>query len=1101
MRIAEQEDIRKILRKLAPLYPEGKVFALSGLDDDLREQLNSAYLRYGYANLGDLLRDLGYEIISASAARDLRCDVLYAPGCEPEPIRTKVINMRWLFDQYYPDGVIRGSLQADHKSLYSTASALCMWLGYADIGSMLEAYGYTYEGGAVGRPENDYQRIVDLLLAKYENGPKPKNMGALIFENPELRSQLKTLQNKAPELFGMSLKAFFTDLGLFADKAERQAAAAPAAASKQDAALAALQARYAQPEAAAHGTYDDALRALHGLTLKQNKAGQLYIFRAISCPQELLIPYGVDFISAGAFRGETNLRTVTLPPTVKELAADTFSGCTALEKVHLPDGLESIGERAFSGCTALQRMDLPGSVTLLDKAAFSGCTALTEVSIPCLTARVADDAFDGCPYQYEPFSDLDCTDPDLFLWTAGKKGTVILSGYTGTEPSIRVPSIVNGAVVTTIGVGAFQGSQILRSVVLPESVTTLQKDAFRDCSVLERVHLSDSITKITSTTFSGCSALSQINIPHSVSELKHNTFWDCPLQTVHIGKGLRTLPTDLFLRYSYNANAVDMNWQTCLRSVSRVVIDPENPWLRAGENAIFSADGKTLLNVFHDCPAFTVPDGVEAIGPFAFADMRPLQEVTFPDSLRLIDEGAFRSTSLRSIHFPAGIRQLGKNAFHDCRSLSSVLFEEGVEEIGSYAFDGCPIVSVLLPSTIRSLGTRCFSCFGGYNDKMLDLRIADTNPNLRADGTALYQLNGEEKVLTTVYQRTYKELPDFGPAEFRSYAVEEGTTAIADDAFAGCLLLEELTLPHGLVSIGSHAFAHTGMPDIVLPATVQSVGAGAFAANRNWYGNRVGLQEIRVDGDQGPLFVENGALYLQKEDGTCALVTYFGSDSIVTISDNTTEIYPEAFCNCDILELRLPQILRSIGEGAFKGCNLLRRLSMNFLQDDKLCSAAVYLPQVTESAYLWGTSLRDQMMDCIRSSSHGTPFDFTKYDSLFASISGRENKVLVAVDRLKTELHLTSAYAENYRRFLRSELSTAIDVMIGENDADGMALLSGLPEFDLKALDTYIAAANRAGSTAVQALLMDLKNARVGFDFSFDLDDMLSGLDLSDLGL
>ena len=43
MNILENERIRRILARLKPLYPEGKIFALSALDDDLRQQLNDAY--------------------------------------------------------------------------------------------------------------------------------------------------------------------------------------------------------------------------------------------------------------------------------------------------------------------------------------------------------------------------------------------------------------------------------------------------------------------------------------------------------------------------------------------------------------------------------------------------------------------------------------------------------------------------------------------------------------------------------------------------------------------------------------------------------------------------------------------------------------------------------------------------------------------------------------------------------------------------------------------------------------------------------------------------------------------------------------------------
>ena len=134
--------VKNLLPSLEALYPEHKIFALSSLDDKLREKLNDLYQTFGYQNLDKLLQDIGYEIIPASAVKDLRSEVLYSPGQEPEPIRTKVKNMLVLLDEYYPSHVIRGSLQNDHKSLASTVSGLCQWLGYIDTASFLEAYGY-----------------------------------------------------------------------------------------------------------------------------------------------------------------------------------------------------------------------------------------------------------------------------------------------------------------------------------------------------------------------------------------------------------------------------------------------------------------------------------------------------------------------------------------------------------------------------------------------------------------------------------------------------------------------------------------------------------------------------------------------------------------------------------------------------------------------------------------------------------------------------------------------------------------------------------------------------------------------------------------------
>lgn len=1085
MDLKSNELIKRLLVKLEKLYPEKKIFALSSLDDDLRESLNTTYRQLCYPNMDGLLHDLGYELISASAARDLRSFVLYLPGQEPEPIRSKIENALRMLDEYYPGKVVAGSIQNDHKSLYSKLSGLSLWLGYENMDALLEAYGYTRETAAAGRPENDSQALIGYLLEKYADKPKPKNMGMLIFDNPEYRGQLKTLQNKAPELFGMSLKAFLTDLGLFAEKEEVKPSAKTAGGSMQEAALDALRKLYADLDESVYGSFDQAAASLNGMTVKQNKAGQIYIFRVYTCPETLVLPYGVQAISSGVFKNQTALKELVLPDTMTEISSEAFSGCTALVSVRLPAALEEIGERAFAGCVSLQSMDFPSSVHTVGKEAFAGCSALADVKTNNPVMRVAPTAFDGCPYRYEPFSDQSSTDPSDFTWSPGKKDTAVITGYHGKARSIRVPAIIEGRVVSTIGIGAFQGNQELCSVTLPDTVTVLQKDSFRDCARLEAVHLSDNISKLITTTFSGCSSLREINIPDSMTELKRSCFRDCPIRVLHIGKSLQILPGDSFQYAHADQNGI---WTT-ERTLEKVDVDPDNPWLRFRDGLLLSADGTVLYAALMDAVYYDIPESVEIIADNAFDSMPRLRDVRFPSRLKKIGAYAFQRAGLRSIRLPSSLRIVGPFAFYYCSDLSSILFEDGVEEICEGAFVGCPIVSVLLPATVKSLGPRSFPCFGEYDDKMLDFRIAEDNPYLRADGTALYQIENGEKTLTVLYGRRYKEIVWGVPAPRLRYEVEPDTKHIADEAFANCVNLTEVILPEGLTSIGRAAFQNTNAAHLVLPSTVKTVGGGAFAGERDFLGNRIGVGDVSLAPGNRFLFMENDGLYACREDGGNTLVAYLGhGSSVFTLCPGTVEIGAEAFAGSELCFVNLPVSIRAIGEHAFRGCLELRRLYLGFTdRTGQEKTAEIYLPAVEEENVFWGTSLRDQFMDCIRSGHEDGIFDFEKYDSLFESISAPEDKVLVAADRLKSGYRLAPTYAENYRRFLRLNSDAAAKVLIRENDETAVALLLSLECLDPSDADRYIALANQAGSSAVQVLLMNFKSTMVGFDLS-DLD-------------
>lgn len=211
-----KESVEQFFEKLNKYFPEHKVFALDSIDKNLRERLSELYKKAGYETAEKFLAEYGYEIISGEEVKKIRSFVIYTPGNEPEIIKNKVANMLSRLNEYYPDRIISRGLQNDHKNLSKSVSGLYQWLGYQNASEMLKAYGFetVYGDGTGGRPENNYQELIDFLKDKYSANSKFKSVGELMFDNPEIKGNLKTLQNKAPELFGMSLSKYFKELGI-----------------------------------------------------------------------------------------------------------------------------------------------------------------------------------------------------------------------------------------------------------------------------------------------------------------------------------------------------------------------------------------------------------------------------------------------------------------------------------------------------------------------------------------------------------------------------------------------------------------------------------------------------------------------------------------------------------------------------------------------------------------------------------------------------------------------------------------------------------------------------------------------------------------------
>ena len=64
-----------------------------------------------------------------------------------------------------------------------------------------------------------------------------------------------------------------------------------------------------------------------------------------------------------------------------DIEDEAFKGCTNLKSITIPDNVTDIGDYAFSDCTSLESIKIPNSVTDIGCEAFSDCTSLNSVTI------------------------------------------------------------------------------------------------------------------------------------------------------------------------------------------------------------------------------------------------------------------------------------------------------------------------------------------------------------------------------------------------------------------------------------------------------------------------------------------------------------------------------------------------------------------------------------------------------------------------------------------------------------------------------------------------------------------------------------------------
>ena len=205
------------------------------------------------------------------------------------------------------------------------------------------------------------------------------------------------------------------------------------------------------------------------------------------------------------------------------------------------------------------------------------------------------------------------------------------------------------------------------------------------------------------------------------------------------------------------------------------------------------------------------------------------------------------------------VTEMDETVFKECPTITGITFNEGLEVIGDEAFIDCTnLKEVHFCSTLTALGVAVF----------------ENTPWLASQPDGLLYA-GQVAML---YKGRMPEGTDF--------VLQDDARHIATSAFYGQKGLATMTLPEGLLTIGSGAFCGCkNMTSISLPSTLTRFGNDCFR-------------------DCGQL-------------------------TAVRIPDQVTEIGSYAFINCEALaEVTLPASLQAIRFEAFENCKSLAAIEL-----------------------------------------------------------------------------------------------------------------------------------------------------------------------------
>ncbi|OUQ24868.1 hypothetical protein B5E77_12960 [Lachnoclostridium sp. An131] len=340
---------------------------------------------------------------------------------------------------------------------------------------------------------------------------------------------------------------------------------------------------------------------------------------------------------------------------------------------------------------------------------------------------------------------------------------------------------------------------------------------------------------------------------------------------------------------------------------------------------------------------FTVilEEGVTSLGSYAFYECTALESILLPESLMKLGEYAFSGCyQLNFVEIPSKITSIPEGIFEANEALSDISLPGTITEIGAKAFEYCGFTQFKVPESVKTIGEYAFyDCL-----QMKEVFLPEDLENIGEwafASTGLIQIEIPQNI--TALKRTFTNCENL-----EQVILPHGLITLGNETFWKCSSLNTVTLPDSVQEIGFHAFAEcTSLADIHLSANLTVIGDGAFY-------KCIALRTIEIP--EGVTLIEREAfrdcenLFYVNLPSSVKIIEYdaFGSTAIenidlsyvtdlgdlafagcnqlksVQLSDQLTEIKRRTFINCSSLtDINIPDSVTSIGEGAFMNCDYL----------------------------------------------------------------------------------------------------------------------------------------------------------------------------------
>ena len=716
----------------------------------------------------------------------------------------------------------------------------------------------------------------------------------------------------------------------------------------------------------------------------------------VGCParkESASIATTAERIGPEAFDGCFRLRALLLPSNLASVGECAFCDMPRLASLVFPASVDTLeGAGLFEGCGSLEFIGFSGNAPAVDPQLFRGAPAGLQIYVaqgtkgwngdPSSTALPAsgkwpsDDEYGRSIANLDVSAEAELKEGDIFvcittngttqyahtLKVLSQRGVEILEISPKPIGNYTVPSdfisSLGTLTVKSLGNRLFANSTGLLSVEIPNAITNIGSEAFADCNVLMDVKLNHGLRSIGRHPFAG-TAIEAIALPDTVSSIDGNILYGCdPSVSLSVGGN------NPYFAVSTEGALYDKDFTSlfaCPMTAEEIEVPATVAELAdeclAGcirlKKVTFLGNAPTAADdVFADTPATMTSYAKEDAGftsgtwkdrPIVIVPSEVIVDTntdgtwvwTLNGDVATLCNGGYSAlldtNYIGAVSVPAQVTDsgsgkqytvagLGDHALYGCRFVNAVTIPATIISIGAEPFAGTRIAAIAIPAYVETIdGNPAAGCarFTGFT-------VDADNIDFSADDAGCLYDHSRSTLLAV-------------PPRAEEIEIPATVAAIADDAFAGCVVLKKTTFLGNAPAAADTIFADT-------PATMTSyadASASGFTSG-TWKGRPI----VIVGGDTPPPGEQSetvgGQTWYYRVVGGVAEIWRDGKTAVASESPITDLTLPDALGGHivkgvgegalsdlrGLTALSIPATYEWIGDGAFSNCTSLASVTL-----------------------------------------------------------------------------------------------------------------------------------------------------------------------------